>query len=316
MNYFQDFSREAFDLSLWESLQAQNTDIQFDTFGSYDPDQFIIFQLGETQKAGVLFTNDVIPKLKGSKAKPDINLTVDIDAFWISDDDKIDPNSKIMLQLVVGQERPSNNWDKLFFCINAGLDLYNSNGIRFSEGQQFRKGTNQAFGQKPISLPGGLGSITLKVVKHQEPPWWKSIFDFAKTNSAKDLISLVGFGGITGPALKTVGIMMDSLFTKPPELLFKSESIKTALSVRGQMELSGGSDLVRVSCLNEGFWLMCRIKDYDLIREHRPTYFAGNGMLAPDHLNYIEASSEKNPFRKMTYFVLKVKAKEIDLNAY
>ena len=222
---------------------------------------------------------------------------------------------KATLQLQVGQEKKTDALDKLFYCINGGLDLYNEIKGRKTDAKDFKKSTDAAMGNKPISMPGGMGQITLKVVKHEEPKWWQKVFSFAKTDTAKDLFSLIGFPGITETALNCVSGMLDSLFDKKPEVLFQSQAIKIGFSQAAKDELSGGLATNFVSCLNPGFWIMARKSDFDTIMNAKPIYYGGYGILAPDGMSEIDAlkDSANNPFSKITYAVIRAKMKEVDL---
>lgn len=124
-----------------------------------------------------------------------------------------------------------------------------------SAAKNFKKSTAQALGNKPISIPGGIGQISLKVVKHEEPSWWQRVFSFAKSDTAKDLFSLIGFPGITETAVNCIGGMLDSLFDKKPEVLFQSQPVKLGFSQVAKDELGGGLATNFVSCLNPGFWI-------------------------------------------------------------
>jgi hypothetical protein len=322
MNLFQTFPNQ-FDFPLWEqknkiSLFTNKLDpsIEVLSFGNsgYDPQLFIVFQITNKSQNRILMTTEVEPQLVGSVSNPEINLWIDIDSFKIGSKEEIDPNTKATLQLVVGQEQKMDALDKLFYCINGGLDLYDQANKNYSRASDFKKNTSTAFGNKPISLPAGVGSISLKIVKHESPPWWKTVFDIAKTDKARELISLIGFGGITETALKTVGGMMDTLFTKDPEILFKSSNLKTAFSKKGKKLLNGGIDISYVSSLNPGFWLMVKIIDYEEVKSLNPIYYIGSGMLAPDGFSEIDAlDTQKNPFFNITYVVLKVRMKEVNL---
>jgi hypothetical protein len=330
MDLFQAFPDE-FNFALWEQRQKMllvSSDIEFGetdpaievlSFGDegYDPKLFFIFQVADKSGHRILMSSEVEPALNVKDTNPDINLWIDIDSFKLSPEEGIDPTTKATLQLVVGQEQKMDTLDKLFYCINGGLDLYDQLNSKYSKASDFKKATGEALGNKPISLPGGIGSISLKIIKHQDPPLWKRVFDFAKTDKAKELISLIGFGGITDTALKTIGGLMDNVFThldKEPEILFKSSSLKAAFSKRGKKLLNGGLSINYVSSLNSGIWLMAKLADYQKIKNLNPIYYSGSGMLAPDGFTEFQALSAKdNPFFNITYIILNVRMKEVNL---
>jgi hypothetical protein len=276
--------------------------------------QFILLQLSDGDQR-VVNTSQVTPKLIGSSDKPDINMLLDFDGFKIGSNEDIDKNTKATLQLQVGQEEKSGPLEKLFYCVNGGLDLFNEITGKKADSKDFKKTTDQALGNKPISLPGGIGQISLKVVKHEEPKWWQKVFSFAKSDPAKELFSLIGFPGITETAVNCVSGMFDSLFDKGTEVLFQSQPVKLGFTQSAKEELGGGLSTNFVSCLNPGFWIMARKSDYDTIINSKPIYFGGYGILAPEGMSEIDAlkDSGNNPFSKITYAVIRARMKEVDL---
>ena len=305
-----------FDQAIWESSKAM-VSRGGDTDGD-DPssaNQFILLQLTDDDKR-ITSTSAIKPVLQGASDKPDVNMQLDFESFKIGMNEDIDRNTKATLQLQIGQEKKMDALDKLFYCINGGLDLYNEIKGKKTDAKDFKKSTDAAMGNKPISMPGGVGQITLKVVKHEEPKWWQKVFSFAKSDSAKDLFSLIGFPGITETALNCVSGMLDSLFDKKPEVLFQSQAIKVGFTQSAKDELSGGLSTNYVSCLNPGFWIMARKSDYDTIINAKPIYYGGYGVLAPDGMSEIDAlkDSANNPFSQITYAVIRAKMKEVDLN--
>lgn len=277
--------------------------------------QFILLQLSDGDDR-VLSTSQVNPVLQGSGEKPDINMLIDFDGFKIGSNENIDKDTKATLQLQIGQEKKMGSLDKLFYCVNGGMDLFNEIKGKKSDSKDFKKSTGESLGNKPISLPGGIGQISLKVIKHEEPKWWQKVFSFAKTDKAKELFSLIGFPGITENAVNCVSGMLDSLFDKGTEVLFESQPVKLGLSQSAKDEIGGGLATNMVSCLNPGFWIMARKADYETIISNKPIYFGGYGILAPDGMSEIDAlkDSGNNPFSKLTYAVIRARMKEVDLN--
>ena len=314
MPIFQSKSGSLFNQAAWEqNLLEGNQPKSFLESADEASNQFILLQLSDGDKR-VLNTTEVVPKLKGTE-KPDINMLLDFEGFKIGSNENIDPKTKATLQLKVGQEHKITGLEKLFYCINGGLDLYNEVKRKRAEPKDFKQSTETALGNKPISLPVGVGQISLNVVKHDEPKWWQKIFSFAKSDSAKNLMSLIGFGGITEVAVNSIAGMLDNLFDKEPEILFQSQAVKLSFTQAGKEELGGDLSTVKVSCLNPGLWVMARKTDYDTILSANPVYYSGFGILAPDGMSEIDAlqDSGNNPFSKITYAIIKAKIKEVDL---
>ena len=306
---------EPFNQAKWEkNVITKATGLLESAESAADDNQFILLQLSDGDQR-VLNTSQVTPTLQGASASPDINMLLDFESFKIGMNEDIDKDTKATLQLQVGQEEQLGALDKLFYCINGGLDLYNEIKSKKADARDFKKSTSQALGNKPIALPGGVGQISLKVVKHEEPKWWQRVFSFAKTDSAKELFSLIGFPGITETAVNCVSGMLDSLFDKQPQPLFQSQPVKVGFTVSAKDELSGGLATNMVSCLNPGFWIMARKSDYETIINSKPVYFGGYGVLAPDGMTEIDAlkDSGNNPFSKITYAVIRARMKEVDL---
>ena len=322
MAIFQHLPNKFFEQAKWEknlsepaSKEIELKEIKNEFESSDTPDnsnQFILLQLSDGDKR-VLSTSQVEPVLEGKDDKPDVNMLLDFDGFKIGSGEDFDPKTKATLQLKIGQEKNMDGLEKLFYCINGGLDLYNEIEKKNATAKDFRKSTAGALGNKPISLPAGIGEISLQVVQHPEPTWWQRVFSFAKTDKGKELLSLIGFAGITETAVNCVGGMLESLFTRKPEVLFQSQPIKLGFSKTAREELSGGLKTNFVSCLNPGFWVMARTSDFDTIINSKPIYYGGLGLLAPDGMSQIEAGTMNNPFSKITYAIIRAKIKEVDL---
>ncbi|HRQ49303.1 MAG TPA: hypothetical protein PLR74_02125 [Agriterribacter sp.] len=307
MPIFQSKSGSLFNQAAWEqNLPDGNESKSFLESVDETSNQFILLQLSDGDKR--------VLKLQGTE-KPDINMLLDFEGFKIGSNENIDPKTKATLQLKVGQEHKITGLEKLFYCINGGLDLYNEIKRKRAEPKDFKQSTETALGNKPISLPGGVGQISLNVVKHEEPKWWQKIFSFAKSGAGKNLMSLIGFGGITELAVNSIAGMLDNLFDKAPEILFQSQAVKLSFTQAGKEELGGDLSTVKVSCLNPGLWVMARKTDYDMILSANPVYYSGFGVLAPEGMSEIDAlkDSGNNPFSKITYAIIKAKIKEVDL---
>ncbi|HRN57359.1 MAG TPA: hypothetical protein PLL71_12950, partial [Agriterribacter sp.] len=166
MPIFQSKSGSLFNQAAWEqNLPDGNESKSFLESVDETSNQFILLQLSDGDKR-VLNTTEVVPKLQGTE-KPDINMLLDFEGFKIGSNENIDPKTKATLQLKVGQEHKITGLEKLFYCINGGLDLYNEIKRKRAEPKDFKQSTETALGNKPISLPGGVGQISLNVVKHE-----------------------------------------------------------------------------------------------------------------------------------------------------
>lgn len=318
MSIFQHNNGQFFDQGKWEKSLSVTSDKALHNLSGLeaagDSNQFILLQLTGDEKR-ILNTTQVVPTLKGESDKPDINMMLDFESLKIGSNENIDPDTKATLQLKVGQEQKITGLDKLFYCINAGLDLYDTVNKKKAEPKDFKKSTGEALANKPISLPAGTGMISLNIVKHEEPAWWQRVFSFAKSDKGQELLSLVGFPGITEAAVNCLAGMLDNLFDRAPEVLFKSIPIKVAFSQNAKSEMGSGLSNIYVSCLNPGYWVMAKKSDYDTIINAKPAYYMGYGILAPDGMSEIDAlkDSQNNPFSRITYAVIRARMREVDL---
>ena len=65
-----------------------------------------------------------------------------------------------------------------------------------TESKDLKSDFSQALSRRPVEIPGGLGKVTFNVIKHKEPPWWKQIFKFLESGTAKELVSTFGLPGV------------------------------------------------------------------------------------------------------------------------
>lgn len=173
--YFDQGRWEHHNLSLNSVIPNSGNFLESNEYAKTNDHQFILLQLSDGEQR-VVNTSQVVPKLQGSSDKPDINMLLDFDGFKIGSNEDIDKNTKATLQLQVGQEERLGPLEKLFYCVNGGLDLFNEIKGKKADSKDFKKSTDHALGNKPISLPGGVGQISLKVVKHEEQNGGKMYF--------------------------------------------------------------------------------------------------------------------------------------------
>ncbi|HZY35461.1 MAG TPA: hypothetical protein VFE53_02365 [Mucilaginibacter sp.] len=304
--------RRRADLSEEEAMEQEVFGASRDPEDAAGKTQFTIFQFGDGEQR-LQQTTQIQPKLKGD-TKPDINLSLDFEAFRLSANDRPEDGDRATLQLSMGQEKRLSAYDKLVYCINGGLDLLNQfeNHKEKTRAEEFRQSADTAMGNKPIALPGGQGKLSFNVVKHIEPAWWQKIFQFAGSSAGKQLLSLVGFGGITEAAFSQVGKMLEVLFEKQKtETLFSSDPIRIAFTQSARDDIAGGGSYSKVSCLNPGIWILARSQEYHEILDQKPIYFPGYGLLAPEGMEENEIVNNKsNPFSAYTYAVIRARIKE------
>ena len=150
MSIFQTTDKTVFNQAKWEASSNTNAISMLEsTLESADSNQFVLLQLSDGDQR-VVNTSQVVPKLQGAADKPDINMLVDFESFKIGANEAIDNNTKATLQLQIGQEEKIGTLEKLFYCINGGLDLYDKVKGKRTDAKEFKKSTDQALGNNPL----------------------------------------------------------------------------------------------------------------------------------------------------------------------
>lgn len=120
--------------------------------------QFLVFQLNNTDTGGtVLETSLVDPALNGSEEAPDIQMTVEMIAFHVGENEGIPENTRATMRLVIGKDENSRDkyFDAAFWTVAAGLQLYNDAKGKPAESKELKADFTKAFGKRPIEIPGG-----------------------------------------------------------------------------------------------------------------------------------------------------------------
>jgi len=278
--------------------------------------QFIIFQFGD-KKADppLLLTTENPPRLAGSDSQPDIHAGLQLLTFRVSHEEKIDPETRATLRLNFGQ-MGSNRGDLLTWAVAAGLDLYEQSQ-QPSAKKALNADLNKAMGNKPIEIPGGVGVLSFEVVKHREPPWWRKVFSFGRSETAQRLVSVLGFPALTNEAVRVIDELLSRFDqSTKPEVLFKSRPMRLVFTQRGRSELTGGNERVMSGALNRGFCLLARACDFGVLTKHGAYYDSSIDMLLPDGVSQIDALTPgyRDPFATVTYAVFKIGLTEARIN--
>ena len=277
-------------------------------------DQFLLFQFNDQEDGpSVLESSEVKPKLKGSSEQPDVKAQLHLAAFHVGAKENIDSKARATLRVDFGKDEKSNsNLDTVFWSIAAGLKLYDQVKNKKAEPKKLEANFAEAFSNRPIEIPGGLGRLSFEVVKHREPKWWQKVFKFLQSDSGKLLTSTIGFPGITTQAIGFVDELLGRLDKNEPEVLFKSRPLTLALSEKARTDFTGGIPSIDLGTLNSRFALLVRGRDFDTVVDADPTYMASYGLLKPKNVTLPKflSGSYDDPFRDMTYAVLRVISKE------
>jgi hypothetical protein len=81
-----------------------------------------------------------------------------------------------------------------------------------------------------------------------------------------------------------------------------------ALSEQAKMDYTGGIPRIRVGCMNQGFCVFARRRDYHIIANANAFYYPHHGVLVPSSVDPadVAAGTYDNPLEDVTYAVFKV----------
>ncbi|MCX2679453.1 hypothetical protein OOZ15_05810 [Galbibacter sp. EGI 63066] len=283
--------------------------------------QFIVFQLSNKEEGAPVFeSSEVTPLIDGSKEEPDILMSMEMQSFHIGKDVEVDKKTRATMRINIGKDENSSDkyFDAAFWSIAAGLDLYNQIKKKPVEPRDLKTDFKQAFGNRPIEIPGGLAKMTFEVVKHLEPRWWQRIFKFLKSDTGTAFTSAIGFPAITNTAINLIDELLNKLNRSKPEVLFKSRPLRLALSKKAKDEYTGGSERVRIGSLSPGFCVLARGRDFKTLINANAYYYPTYGKLVPAHVSNTDLLSGNyhDPFKNVTYAIFRIgmKAHKLDPN--
>lgn len=281
--------------------------------------QFIVFQLNNTETVGtVLETSTVSPVLDGGDDAPDVQMSIEMIAFHVGKDEGIPDNTRATMRLVIGKDENSRDkfFDTAFWTVAAGLQLYDQAKGKPAESKDLKADFTKAFGKRPIEIPGGLARMTFEVIKHKEPEWWQRVFGFLQSGTGKALTSVIGFPAIGQTAIGLVDELLNKLSEDVTGVLFKSRPLTLALNKMAKDDFSGGNPRVKVGCLNPGFCIIARGRDYGLLLNADANFYTAYGKLVPTSVSEADllADNYVDPFENCTYGVFKIGMRGTKLN--
>ena len=282
-------------------------------------DQFFVFQMStETSGPTILESTQVKPLIQGGKDTPDVLLAVEMVSFHLGQAENVDPHTKATLRLNIGKDESSSDkkFDAAFWSIAAGLSLYDQVKGKAAAGKDLKSDFQAAFGGRPVEVPGGLSKITFDVIKHKEPPWWKKIFSFLESGTGQALVSTLGFPALAEQAVKVVDELLDKLDNSSPEILFHGFPMKLALSQYARDEFSGGNPRVKLGCLNRGFCIFTRGRDFNTVANSNAIYYPTYGKLVPATVDQADLLTGRydDPLKDVTYGVFRFGTKDVKLD--
>jgi hypothetical protein len=283
--------------------------------------QFIAFQLSEIKEGpAILESSEVTSKIKGSSDEPDVLMNIEMQSFHIGSDVNVDINTRATMRINIGKDENSTDkyFDTAFWSIATGIDLYNKAKNKPADPKDIKADFRQAFGNRPIEIPGGLSKMTFEVVKHREPKWWQRIFKFLQSDSGRTLTSTLGFPAITSNAINLLDDLLNKLEKSDPEILFKSRPLRLALSEKAKLDYTGGSERIRIGSLSPGFCVLARGKDFNTFINSDAYYYTTYGKLVPAKVSNADLvrGNYDDPFKDVTYAIFRIgmKSHKLDPN--
>jgi len=281
--------------------------------------QFIAFQLSnEMDGPAILESSEVTSSIKGSSQEPDVLMSLEMQSFHIANNIQIDKNSRATMRINIGKDKDSidKNFDTAFWSIATGLDLYNKAKNKPAEPKDLKADFKQAFGNRPIEIPGGLANMSFEVVKHREPKWWQRIFKFLQSETGKTLTSTIGFPAITNNAINMIDELLNKLDKSDPDILFKSRPLRLALSEKAKSDYTGGSNRVKIGSLAPGFCVLAKGKDFNTFINSNAYYHSTYGMLVPSEVSNADlvTGNYEDPFKDVTYSIFRTGMKQHKLD--
>ncbi len=281
--------------------------------------QFIVFQvLGTDTNLTVAEASTVEPVFEGSPDKPDVCMGIEMQSFHVGQNEDVDKNTRATMRLIIGKDKNSSDrfFENVYWTVTAGLSLFNEDKNRKSKPEEFKADITKSLGNRAIEIPGGLANMTFEVVKHKEPKWWQRAFGFLQSDVGKSLISVVGFPGITEGAINMLDEMFERFDKNSTEVLFGSRPMILALTKKAKLDYTSGISRIRLGCLNPGFCVLARGRDFHTLANANAFFYPHYGLLVPSEVSPgdLVSGNYVDPFKNVTYAVFKIRMAETKLN--
>jgi hypothetical protein len=277
--------------------------------------QFLLFHLTPT---GIREPSEVPPATEGSEDAPDMLVAASLEAFQMDHSD-LRPGDSATVRFTMGKDPSSTdrNFDNAFWCIAAGLRLFDDLQSEPASAPNLRTDFKKAFGSRPIEIPGSLAVMSFEIVRHGPEAWWQRIFNFLESGTGKALTSALGFPAITHAAIEVIDELV-SRFQDNAGSLLKSRPMTFALSQRAMSAYTSSNPQIRMASLNPGWSLIARGADYARLTRDGPgiRFYSQLGVIAPEGLSLQEliAAPDSNPYHAMTYGLLRIDMKPTQLD--
>ena len=283
----------------------------------------------ETGELAVPLSDAVAPILKGSSEYPDAQVKLSLEAFHLPGND---PDARATVRIRVSQDAEFvRGSDILNWVVASGLDLYKvaSNGDSVAKQPgEIKADLSKPFLGRPVGLPGGAGYIEISIYGHRErsplEQIWDSVVSLFKSPAGVALGATVGFPAITAPAVEFFDGLIEKLRQDSDEPIMRTKQLRCALTGRALDDMRlGGQNVFPV--LNQGFYVLVPAKHLPRVKELKPRYVGGFGLLKPTVGEMKDVSNEDfiakfgkgdYPFADVSYAVLSLRTKEFKIPEY
>ena len=279
----------------------------------YGPDQFQLLRLGDEKKP-ILSLEEVTPDVAGSEAEPDVVASVSLTSFHLDQSKKVADTTRATFRMDVGKDDASSSaLEPLFWSIASGIDLWKHwTDANKSDPKRLNQDFGGLFKRRPAEIPGGLGRLRIEVLAHPEPSWWRKLLSFGTSEKVGQLISSIGFPGITLEAVRMLDGFLSQFDEANATRLFSSRPLTVAFSQKAKDDFLVGGENVSLGSLSSGFYIMVRTADVGNVAKYPPHYLAASGLLVPretwakDGINF---KWDENPYNEISYAVLRAKTR-------
>jgi hypothetical protein len=98
--------------------------------------------------------------------------------------------------------------------------------------------------------------------------------------------------------------------------IFKSLPMRLALSKQARTDFTGGNPRIKTGCLNPGFCILTRGRDFQAIASSNANYYPAYGKLAPGNVSETDlvGGRYEEPLKDVTYAVFRLGMKKTKLD--
>jgi len=130
------------------------------------------------------------------------------------------------------------------------------------------------------------------------------------------LVSAFGLPAVTLQVVNVFDQLLNRLSDSSPKILFKGRPMRLAFSKQARTDFTGGNPRVNMGCLNRGFCVFTRGRDFDAVARSNAVFYPTIGKLVPATVRPgdIAAGQYDDPLQDVTYAVFRVGTKATKLD--